>query len=426
MQFRKFVSLAALGLGLLPSPQAFAETTLHMMWYSDGGEGQVMQDLLNGFEKTHPDIKVVLDTVPYKAINESLPVQLAAGQGPDMARVTDLGGLARYFLDLRPLLKDPAYFDTNFGPFLPWMRVNGDTKSIGGVMTQMTVTGPFINKTLFDQAGVAVPGPKATWDDWAAAVKQVADKVKAPYPLAIDRSGHRFYGIAISMGSKVFDDKGEPAPIDDGFKEAAKRVVDWHARGVMSKELWGSVSGATYLGANDQFKNGQVVMYLSGSWQIPQFAKTIGNSFDWQAVPNPCGPAACSGMPGGAALVGLKETKHPKEVAEVLEYLASEPVLSQFYARSLFIPGHTGIAAKGLDYKTDSPLVKAALNVFVGQVKTTSPLAFKLQGYQYNRAIFNPVISRLGQVIVGEMSLEDAEKRIASDVAEQLAVARKK
>src|SRR5487761_1979345 len=332
MQFRKLISLAALGLGLLPGPQAFAETTLHMMWYSDGGEGQVMQDLLNGFEKTHPDIKVVLDTVPYKAINESLPVQLAAGQGPDMARVTDLGGLARYFLDLRPLLKDPAYFDTNFGPFLPWMRVNGDTKSIGGLMTQMTVTGPFINRTLFDQAGVAVPGPKATWDDWATAVKKVADKVKAPYPLAIDRSGHRFYGIAISMGSKVFDAKGEPAPIDAGFKAAAKRVVDWHARGIMSKELWGSVSGATYLGANDQFKNGQVVMYLSGSWQIPQFAKTIGNSFDWQAVPNPCGPAACSGMPGGAALVGLKETKHPKEVAEVLEYLASEPVLSQFYA----------------------------------------------------------------------------------------------
>ena len=58
----------------------------------------------------------------------------------------------------------------------------------------------------------------------------------------------------------------------------------------MSKELWGSVSGTAYRGANDEFKNAQVVMYLSGSWQIGQFDKTIGNAFDWVAVPDPVRP----------------------------------------------------------------------------------------------------------------------------------------
>ena len=111
-----------------------------------------------------------------------------------MARVVDLGGVARYTLDLRPYLKDPAYWEKNFGPFLEWMRPPGDTTSIPGFMTQLTVTGPFVNKTLFEQAGVAMPGAKATWEDWAKAAKDVADKVQAPFPIAIDRSGHRFFG----------------------------------------------------------------------------------------------------------------------------------------------------------------------------------------------------------------------------------------
>ena len=419
------MSALALGASLVAGGLAQAQTTVRIAWYSDGNEGEVVSDLLKRFEAQNKDIKVVLDQVPYKAITENLPVQLASGQGPDIARVVDLGGIARYALDLRPHLKDAGYWEKNFGPFLPWMRPEGDASAITGFMTQLTVTGPFVNKTLFEQAGVAMPGEKASWEDWAKAVKEVAGKVKAPFPLAMDRSGHRFFSLAISEGAKVFDEKGEPAIVDDGFKRAAQLVVDWHKSGVMAKELWGSVAGTAYRGANDEFKNAQVVMYHSGSWQIAQFDKTVGDAFDWVAVPSPCGPGNCSGMPGGAGLVAIKTTKSPEAVAKVMEYLASEPVLSEFYARSLFVPGHLGIAAKGLDYKDAKPQAKAALKVFSDQVAQLSPVAYKLQGYTSNRVIFNAVISRVGQAVTGETTLDEAYKRIESDVAQQLAERKK-
>lgn len=419
------MSALALGASLVAAGLAQAQTTVRIAWYSDGNEGEVVSDLLKRFEAQNKDIKVVLDQVPYKAITENLPVQLASGQGPDIARVVDLGGIARYALDLRPHLKDAGYWEKNFGPFLPWMRPEGDASAITGFMTQLTVTGPFVNKTLFEQAGIAMPGEKASWEDWAKAVKEVAGKVKAPFPLAMDRSGHRFFSLAISEGAKVFDEKGEPAIVDDGFKRAAQLVVDWHKSGVMAKELWGSVAGTAYRGANDEFKNAQVVMYHSGSWQIAQFDKTVGDAFDWVAVPSPCGPGNCSGMPGGAGLVAIKTTKSPEAVAKVMEYLASEPVLSEFYARSLFVPGHLGIAAKGLDYKDAKPQAKAALKVFSDQVAQLSPVAYKLQGYTSNRVIFNAVISRVGQAVTGETTLDEAYKRIESDVAQQLAERKK-
>ena len=127
MRLGRTLAAALIFCGVGFAGPAFSETTVRMAWYSDGNEGEVLLDLLKRFEAKNPDIKVVVDQVPFKAINETLPVQLASGQGPDMARVVDLGGVARYTLDLRPYLKDPAYWEKNFGPFLAWMRPEGDT-----------------------------------------------------------------------------------------------------------------------------------------------------------------------------------------------------------------------------------------------------------------------------------------------------------
>lgn len=219
----------------------------------------------------------------------------------------------------------------------------------------------------------------------------------------------------------MFTDDGKPALVDDGLKAMATMLYDWHQDGTMAKELWGSVSGSTYLGANEEFANAQVVMYMSGSWQIPQFAETIGDAFDWWAVPAPCGPSACTGMPGGAALVAMKDTAHPEEVAKLMDFLAQEENLAEFYGKNLFIPGHLGLAQNGIAFATDDERAGHALETFAGAVPTISPIAYDLQGYKYNRVMFNALISRLGEAIVGELTLDQAFERMTQDVEQQIA-----
>ena len=215
-------------LAVLTAFSTLAATTvagageIRVQCYSDGNECEVTQDLAKKFEAQNSDVKVTIDKVPYKAVLEQLPVQLAAGEGPDIARVTDLGGLSKYYLDITPYIKDPKYWEANFGKTLPWMRPSPSDKGIYGMMTQLTVTGPYVNKTLFEQASVPLPGPKATWDDWAEATRKVAKATQVPFAIAFDRSGHRFAGPAISMGAKFFDAKGEVV-IDDGYKAMAKK-----------------------------------------------------------------------------------------------------------------------------------------------------------------------------------------------------------
>jgi alpha-1,4-digalacturonate transport system substrate-binding protein len=263
-----------------------------------------------------------------------------------------------------------------------------------------------------------------TWQEWAAAARQVADATGA-FALAMDRSGHRLAGPAISMGAKYFNEEGYPSLVgDEGFKAMAQLMVDWHADGTMIPEVWIG-SGGSYQAANEPFINGQLVMYMSGSWQVGQFAEKIGDAFDWEAVPNPCGPGGCTGMPGGAALVAINTTKHPEAVARVMEYLTSEEVMSEFYARTLFIPGHLGLAAKGVDFQTDLPQAKKSLEVFAAEVGKLAPLAYDLQAYKYNTILFNATRDRLTQVFTGELTLDEAIQKMQEDIDAGIAAAQK-
>jgi len=379
-----------------------------------------MGAIIERFEAENPDIIVTVDVVPYASgIVESLPLQLASGQGPDLARVTDLGGLSEYFLDLRPYLEDAAYWDANFGPFLDWMRPAG-SDAIPGFMTQLTVTGPYVNATLFEQAGIDVPMGETSWEEWAEITRQVAEATGTPFAMAMDRTGHRLAGPAISQGAQYFDADGNPAIDDEGFRRMAQLMVDWHADGTMIPDVWIG-SGGSYVAGNEEFVNAQVVLYMSGSWQIGQFSNLIGDAFDWQAVPNPCGPGGCSGMPGGAAVVGMADTDHPEEVARLMEFLAQEENLAEFYGKTLFIPGHLGLAESGVDFDTDLQAASDALTMFASQVPRLSPVAYQLQGYANNFVVFNAVRDRLTQVFVGELNLDDAIARMQTDIDEQIA-----
>ena len=414
----------AAGVTVLVAAQAGAQE-LRVQCYSDGNECEVTGDIAKRFEAANAGVKIVIDKVPYKAVVEQLPVQLAAGEGPDIARVTDLGGLNKYYLDLTPHLgaARAKYWQDNFASTLDWFRANAADKGIYGLMSQLTVTGAFVNKTLFEQAKVPMPPATATWDDWMAAAKKVADATKTPFAAAMDRSGHRFAPLAVAYGAKIFDDKGAPV-VDAGYQTAVKKFVDWHKAGLMPKEVWGGVGGSQYRDAFEEFANGRIVMYYSGSWQVKRMDTQVTKAFDWAVAPAPCGPAACTAMPGGAAFVGLKRTKQPALVAKFLDFLATDANYKELMARTENIPAHLAVAKAGVTYNV-SPGAKAALNSFVADVAKIAKPNYQLQGYRFNRAIFLPTAQRLGQAVAGEMSADDAIKRLTADIAEQVAAASK-
>lgn len=396
------------------------DVKLSFMIYADGNETETFDTLIQQFEADNAGVDIEMNVVGYDIVRDQLESQLEAGTGPDLALVTNLGGLNPYYLDLKPYV-DAADWETDYGATLPWYRGTAGGDGIYGFHTAMTVTGPFVNKTLFEEAGVELPADGATWEDWAAASREVMDATGSYAGMVMDRSGHRVAGPAMSYGAAYFDVDGNPV-IDDGFKTFMQMMIDWHDEGLMPPDVWPAASGAKYQNGNEMFASGDVPFHMAGSWATAGVANNVGDKFEWAVVPVPCGPAGCGIMPGGAGVVAFKDTDHPEMAAKFIDFLAQDDNAKFIYGSNYAIPAHASLQADGIDYAEygASEAISTALNTFAasaGRAAEQTPQAFALQGYPFNFVIYNATVQYVSAAMNGELTLDEAIVKIEEDLA---------
>lgn len=411
---------SAASIGAMLSAGAAQAVDLDLMISDVDGKAAIVAEFAERYKTVAPDVNITLNVVGYDVVRDQLPLQLEAGAGPDLAFVTNLGGLQPHYVDLTPFV-DAAAWEAAYGAVLPWYRA-GNPGGIYGFHTEMTVTGPYVNLTMFEEAGVALPAPGATWDDWAEAARQVQAKTGAYAGMVMDRSGHRMAGPAMSYGAKYFDADGRLI-VDEGFKTFAQKMIDWHAEGLMPPDIWPAVSGAKYANGNELFFNEEVAFYMSGSWNTGNVQNNVGDKFDWTVVPVPCGPAGCGVMPGGAGLVAFKGADPAAEeaAARFVDWMAGKENAKEWYTRTFAIPAHAELQKEGLDYAAAGavPGVNDGLNLFAAMASAAAaqtPQAFALQGNPKNTVIFTATVQYLAAAMNGELTLDEAVAKITEEV----------
>ena len=380
----------------------------------------VLVDLVERYETENEGIDIRLNVVGFNIMLTQLPEQLDAGDGPDLAMITTLGALAEHYVDLTPYV-DPEEWEEAYGAVLPWYRADRP-EGIFGFHAEMTVTGPYVNLTMFDRADVELPPPGATWDDWAKATMMVMDTVDSYAGMVMDRSGHRFAGPAMSYGAAYYSDDGRIV-VDEGFRIFGEKLLSWHASGLMPPDIWPGKSGSSYATGNELFFNQQVPFYMSGSWNIGNVQMNTKGKFDWSVVPVPCGPAGCGAMPGGRGIVALKsgDTAKEKAAARFVAWLGEDTQAREWDTRIFAIPAHSGLQAEGLDYASAGASRAtaeglAAFTAMAAVAAEQTPQAYRLQGDPRNVTIFGKTTTYLSAAIKGEMSLDEALQRITQEV----------
>ena len=396
-----------------PAPIGPAE--LRFTYYADGVEADVMQPILDDFMAMYPDITVVLDVVPYATIDEQLPIQVETGEGPDLARITNFGAYSGKLLDLRGYMSAPAYYVANFPS--PVLKALG----YGGYPDAYTVTGPYVNKTLFDQAGVDMPGAGASWADWTEATKAVSEATGTQYAISIDRTGHRFAGPAMSMGATLIDADGNFTVDTPGFRAFAETINGWHEDGITPPEVW--LVGDSLNNCIDWFKSAELVMCMSGSWQINGLANDVGDAFDWMVVPNPTGDGGSTGVAGGSAVVAFADTEYPEAVGLLMEFLIQAENYGAFSAGTLALPAQNEVAAAGVEFDTDDASVLGALAAFTAEVPNLQDQAVGLNVHPFAFAYYRNSANRIAQYLTGELSLDDTMTRLQQDIDDAIAEA---
>jgi alpha-1,4-digalacturonate transport system substrate-binding protein len=398
-----------------PTEAPTDEVELRFTYYADGNEADVIRPILDKFEDENPGVTVILDVVPYSTIDEQLPVQVETGEGPDLARITNFGAYQGKLLDLREYLADPAYYEANFQA--PILKAMG----YGGFPDALTVTGPYVNKTLFDQAGVDMPGEGATWADWTEATQAVAEATGVQYAISIDRTGHRFAGPAMSMGATLIDE-GDNFVIDTpGFRAFTELLNDWHEEGITPPEVW--LVGDSMNSCIDFFKSGDLVMCMSGSWQIGGLAADVGDAFDWVVVPNPTGDGGSTGVAGGSAVAAFADTEHPEAVARLMAFLMQPENYAAFSAGTLALPAHNAVASAGVDFDADNESVLNALAGYTAEIPKLQDQAVGLNVHPFAFAYYRNSANRIAQYLTGELSLDEALQRLQQDIDDAIAEA---
>ena len=250
---------------------------------------KVINNLAAEFNATHPNI-VVQASSGGTSTGDLLPkvtTALAAGTAPDVAYI--YGSYAANIaqsgktVNLRNIIHTPGY---NWNDFYPASQqiVSPGGKVIGfpALIDNLSV---IYNKKLFAAAGVPVPSPNWTWDQFRAIAKKMTNPAKhiygVNYPIGgdtLDTSWRFFPGLWQRGGQILSPDH--------------KKALFNSQAGVANLTLWqqmATVDHSVYLDptaskAEPLFTSGHLAMFVSGPWEVPVLNQA---KMDWADVPLP-------------------------------------------------------------------------------------------------------------------------------------------
>jgi len=322
------------------------------------------EDLLKKYEFEHPNIKITHRKTgqggPY---HQEFLTKLAAGSGLADVQALEEGHLSD-FLDKSDKFNDLSQIgpkDVTPDRWLKWKYDAGKSKD-GKLVGYGTDIGPLAmcyRKDMFEAAGLpsdpaGVKALFATWDSYF----QAGDKfTKATGKAWFDASAQVFNAMVNQLDTGYINQKDDSLAIETNpdIRKAWDQVAGAAARGQSAKLTAFSNEW------NSGFKQGAFATKTCPSWMLGVVKEHSGpeNAGKWavtDAFPNG------GGNWGGSYLTVPKQSKHPKEAAELAAWLtAPEQQLAAFKTTGNFPSQLKAI---------DSPELQGTTNDYFGGVQT--------------------------------------------------------
>ncbi|HTV23833.1 MAG TPA: sugar ABC transporter substrate-binding protein [Polyangiaceae bacterium] len=303
--------------------------------WAAGREGEVVAELIPGFESSHPGLHVRVQQMPWLGAHEKLLTSVVAESTPDIAPLGNtwvaefavIGALEP--LDDRvsrsELIRESDYFagawetnrfaNTQYG--VPWYV---DTRLL------------FYRRDLLAEAGFEQP--PQTWDEWRAMMSALRDRFdarreprRAPLYLPVHEP-EPLIALALQQGDPLLRDGDRFG----NFRSAGfRRALDFYA-GLFRDRLAPKI-GVEIGNLYDEFARGNFVFYIGGPWQLGEFARRLPRELQgsWATAPLPGRDGAGSSLAFGSSLVVFSGSKKKDASYALIEYLSRPDVQRHFY-----------------------------------------------------------------------------------------------
>jgi multiple sugar transport system substrate-binding protein len=309
---------------------AGSKTTLRI--WAMGREGEVLSQLIPGFEKEHPDIHVEVQQIPWTAAHEKLLTAYVGDATPDIAMLgntwvpefvalNSLAPLDSFVAQSKEVRRDdffPGIWKTNV--------VNGKTYGIPWYVDTRLI---YYRTDLLAKAGYK-EFPK-TWADWMTAMKKMKSQMTdRQFPMLMPTNEWpQPVVFAIEAGSPILRDGGRYGAFEQPeFRKGFDFYLNFYRQGLASP-----VSSSQVSNLFQEFERGNIAMYISGPWYIGEFKNRLDSATQkkWMtaALPGISGPGVS--MAGGSSLSLFAGSQHKMEAWQLMEYLSRPEVELEFY-----------------------------------------------------------------------------------------------
>ncbi len=329
---RALVLFLLLGLAGCAQDRAAGRTTIR--FWAMGKEGEVVRELADQFEREHPNVKIVVQSIPWSAAHEKLLTSYVGRSSPD---VSQLGNTwIPEFQALNAI--EPLSARVAASPDIPQAQffegiwetnvVNGETYGVPWYVDTRVV---FYRKDLLARAGYKeMPGD---WAGWRAAMAAIV-KMQGPGHTAILLPVNEWtvpVVLGLQAGSPLVDEKTSRGE----FKGPEfRRALDFYL-GLFKDGLAPAIANTEISNLYQEFARGSFAMYVTGPWNISEFKSRMPDSLKdaWGTapIPGPDGPASGVSTAGGASLVLFKASKHKAEAWQFVEFLSRPASQARFF-----------------------------------------------------------------------------------------------
>lgn len=339
---KAFVLLLAFAGVLFAScdPKPRADVTTIRFW-AMGREGEVVRELADDFERENPGIKVEVQQIPWSAAHEKLLTAHVGRSTPDVSQLGNTWIAEFHALEaLEPLTaRVAASKDVEREAFFTgiWNTnvVDGET---WGVPWYVDTRVLFYRKDILARAGYAsMPGDWAGWRAAMVAIKQTMGPGHTAILLPVNE-----WTVPVVLGLQA----GSPLLKDNGTRGAFsgpefKRSFAFY-HGLFTDGLAPALANTEMANLYQEFARGTFAMYVSGPWNLGEFATRMPDSLKdaWDTAPLPGPTGAESGMStaGGSSLVLFRSSKHPDEAWRWIEFLSRPESQRKFFHISGDLP----------------------------------------------------------------------------------------
>jgi multiple sugar transport system substrate-binding protein len=296
--------------------------------------GELSDIQIKEFEKQNPNIHVEL--IP--ADETKLMAMIAAGTPPDVIRISGVQELPTYVTRGLALNLDPYFENSKLikqDDLLPVTNIFKYNGSWYGLPKDWSPDQTlFINKKLFEKAGVPIPDPKTPLTYSALlGIAQKLTKIENGKVVTEGMDGDDLFSMTnVQMQLQQLDkslwsnDMKTVSMNNDDVKSILNRINQF----VQSKAIYSPINPApAWTGAT--FIDGKLAIAQYGYWysgMLRSDPKTKNHMNDFMLLPAPVvdGGTRYSPVTGGTGAIILKQSKHPDEAFKFLEwYMAGKP-----------------------------------------------------------------------------------------------------